>query len=938
MHLLNSQKKTPVTALALAIGLALQTGAVMAQNTNASSQDSSVAPSAAAADKDVTSLTSVTVTGYRASVAKALDVKRGELGMVDAIMAEDVGKFPDLNLAESLQRIPGVVITRDAGEGRNITVRGLGPDFTRVRINGMEALTTVGSSDQSGGTNRSRGFDFNVFAADLFSSMIVHKTASADVEEGSLGATVDLNTAHPFDYDGFTLAANTEASYGSMSNKTDPRVSGLIANTWADGTFGALLSVAYSEKHTLEEGTGSGRWANGPSNGGFAKSSPFTEALGKDVYTPRFPRYTQMLHDQKRLGVTGSLQWKPSADTLFTLDAMYSKIDAQRDEHYIEAISFSRNVTKLPDGTSFTGKPETIVKDGYVDPASGGLLYGSFDNVDVRAENRHDEWSTVFKQLSLTGKHSFSDDFSIDGKVGTSASNHDNPVQTTVMMDKLNVDNYSYDYRGNKWAPVIDYGISPTDPTGWNLSTIRMRQSSVDNDFHTGELNFNWRLANSFTLRGGVLAKNYKFASTEARRTANEAIVPTFADGTTVVPTDMIDQVGLKGVSGSPGTWVVPDFGGIADHFNIFNGQGTFALSPYAASERSVTEKDRGGWLMGEFSFNVGSIPVSGNLGVRYVKTSQSSHGVAVINGENTPVEAKRDYNDTLPSLNLVAELTPDFLLRFGAAKVMARPGLGSLTPGVTVSVSGGARTVKGGNPNLDPIRAKTYDFAAEWYFNEASLLSVGLFYKDIDSFAQNTNERRAFNTSGLPDNVATDLGASPTDDFSFSVPINTPGGALKGAEANYVQTFTFLPGKFSNFGAQLNYTFVDSKIQYMTSSGDNSLKTDLTGLSRHSWSATLFYQGDRFSGRVSATNRDDYLIQVPGTEQGFTDDVHGQSGNTFVDASLRYKLNDKMELSLEGTNLTNEPSQTWVGAGSQLPLDYSETGRVYLVGFRYKL
>jgi TonB-dependent receptor len=268
----------------------------------------------------------------------------------------------------------------------------------------------------------------------------------------------------------------------------------------------------------------------------------------------------------------------------------------------------------------------------------------------------------------------------------------------------------------------------------------------------------------------------------------------------------------------------------------------------------------------------------------------------------------------------------------------MARPGLGSLTPGVTVSVSGGARTVKGGNPNLDPIRAKTYDFAAEWYFNEASLLSVGLFYKDIDSFAQNTNERRAFNTSGLPDSVAIDLGASLDDDFSFQVPINTPGGALKGAEANYVQTFTFLPGKFSNFGAQLNYTFVDSKIQYMTSKGDNSLKTDLTGLSRHSWSATLFYQGDRFSGRVSATNRDDYLIQVPGTEQGFTDDVHGQSGNTFVDASLRYKLNDQMEISLEGTNLTNEPSQTWVGASSQLPLDYSKTGRVYLVGFRYKL
>jgi hypothetical protein len=187
MHSRNHEKKTPVTLLALAVALALAG--------NAGAQQQSANPNA-------TDLDTVTVTGYRASVEKALDIKRGEAGVVDAIVAEDIGKFPDLNLAESLQRIPGVVITREAGEGRNISVRGLGPEFTRVRINGMEALTTVGAGDQSGGTNRGRGFDFNVFASDLFSQLLVRKTASADVEEGSLGATVDLRTARPFDYDG----------------------------------------------------------------------------------------------------------------------------------------------------------------------------------------------------------------------------------------------------------------------------------------------------------------------------------------------------------------------------------------------------------------------------------------------------------------------------------------------------------------------------------------------------------------------------------------------------------------------------------------------------------------------------------------------------------------------------------------------------------------
>lgn len=942
MNTPSKRKKTPVTMLALSIALALSTGTAFAQNvTTSGSAGSSKADqdqTQKSGQKTPTELQAIVVTSYAKSVEKALDIKRSNAGMVDAIVAEDVGKFPDLNLADSLQRIPGVVITRNAGQGRNITVRGLGPQFTRVRINGMQAMATVGSSDPNGGTNRSRSFDFNVFAADLFQQMIVRKTASADVEEGSLGATVDLDTAHPFDYDGFTMATSAQASYSDMGGKTDPRVAALISNTWADNTFGALFSVTYSRKHTLLEGTGTGRWANGPSNGGYDPASPFTPALSPDVYTPRFPRYTQMMNDQKTLGVTGSLQWRPGDDTLFSLDVLYSKLDAQRDEHYIEAISFSRNVTHLPDGTSFTGKPETIVKDGYVDPSSGGLVYGSFDNVDARAENRHDEWSTAFTQVQLRGEHSFSDSFRIDGMVGTSSSKHDNPIQTTVMMDKRNVDNYSYDYRGDKWHPVIDYGFNPTDPTGWNLSTIRMRHPKVTNKFHTGELNFSWYLGGNNTLRGGVQLKNYTYQSWEWRRDANESIVPTFDGGTTAVPADMIQLASLKGVDGSPGTWVVPNWNAITQKFDVLSGQGTFAMSPYISRTTGVTEKDRGIWLMDEFNFNLGSIPFWGNVGVRYVKTKQSSYGTAKLNGAQTRLVAEREYSDTLPSLNLVAGLTPDFLLRFAAAKVMSRPGLGSLTPGVSVSVSGGARTVRGGNPALDPIRATTYDFSAEWYFQESSLLSLGLFYKDIDSFSQTTNEIRPFNTSGLPDSVAIDLGASPTDDFSFSVPVNTPGGSLDGAEANYVQKFSFLPGALGNFGTQLNYTFVESDIQYVTKSGAPSLKTDLTGLSRHSWSATLFYDGGHFSGRVSATHRDDYLIRVPGREQGFTDDVQGHDGSTYVDVSLRYRLTDNLELSLDGTNLTNETGRSWVGANAQLPLTYNETGRVYLVGLRYKL
>ncbi|WP_367344634.1 TonB-dependent receptor [Stenotrophomonas bentonitica] len=918
MQYRNIHKKTPVTLLALSIGLALS-GTTLAQD-----------PAPASA----TDLDTVTVTGYRASVEKALDIKRGEAGVVDAIVAEDIGKFPDLNLAESLQRVPGVVITREAGEGRNISVRGLGPDFTRVRINGMEALTTVGAGDQSGGTNRGRGFDFNVFASDLFSQLLVRKTASADVEEGSLGATVDLRTARPFDYDGFTFAASGQASYNAMAEKADPRVAALISNTWADGTFGALLSVAYSERQALEEGSNTGRWANGPSNGNFNAASPFTQARSASVYHPRFPRYVQMEHEQKRLGVTGTLQWKPTDATEISLDTLYSKIDAKRDEHYIEAISFSRGTSSTP---RLVGKPAMIVKDGVIE--NNALVYGEFDNVDIRTENRHDEWSTEFKQIALNGQHRFGDDFTLSGKVGISRSKHENPIQTTIIMDKYDVDGYSYDYRGNSRFPKLNYGIDPTNPAGWELAEIRLRPQYVDNDFDTGQIDFNWNLSPGFRMKGGILAKNYTFDTVELRR-ASELAVPNFPSGTKIVPVDMTQQAGLKGITGTPDQWVVPNLNAIADQFDIYCNCGTFAVAPRANNSRSVEEEDRGGYLMGEFSTELGSIPFSGNFGVRYVKTKQSSTGLSTLATGTVATTVDREYDDTLPSFNLVAEITPDFLIRLGAAKVMSRPGLGSLTPGATVAVAGGARTISSGNPYLDPIRAKNVDLGFEWYFSEGAMAGIGLFYKDIESFVQTTREVAPYSASGLPDSLLIGTGASPSDDFTYTKPVNTPGGELHGVEANYIQPFTFLPGNWSNLGIQLNYTWVESQIQYINSSGQPVMKADLTGLSKSSWNATLFYEGTVWSGRVSATNRDDYLTQVPGTEAGFNvDGTHGMTGTTFIDASIRYAISDQLELSLEGMNLTNEASDEWVysPATGRLPLQYTETGRQYQLGVRYK-
>ena len=226
---------------------------------------------------------SVVVSGFRSSLEQSLDMKRQAVDSSDSILAEDIAKFPDLNVSESLQRIPGITLARDQGEGRQISVRGLNSTFTRVRINGMEALATTGSEDVSGGANRGRSFDFNVFASELFSQLTVHKTPSAEVEEGSLGATVDLHTAHPFDKPGFTMVASAQGGYNDLSGGFNPRFAALVSDTFMGGKLGVLVSGAYQIQNGLEVGSSTVRWQNDNTAQSVNHASPLTAGCVTNV-------------------------------------------------------------------------------------------------------------------------------------------------------------------------------------------------------------------------------------------------------------------------------------------------------------------------------------------------------------------------------------------------------------------------------------------------------------------------------------------------------------------------------------------------------------------------------------------------------------------------------------------------------------------------------
>ncbi|MEC7470221.1 MAG: TonB-dependent receptor plug domain-containing protein, partial [Pseudomonadota bacterium] len=265
----------------------------------------------------------IEVTSFRGSLIKAKDLKREAIISRDSILAEDIADFPDLNLADSLQRVPGITITREAGEGRQISLRGLGPDFTRVQVNGMEAMGTSASPmDAKGSVSRTRGFDFNVFASELFNRIDVNKTYSADQEEGGIGGTVGLYTAKPFDYSGFKSAVSLRGGYNDNSEETDPRFAGLISNTW--NNVGALVSVAYSERNTTEFGTNTTRWRRetGKSAADDTNTALQAELDSGELWFPRGHRFSLWNNKQQRLGLTGALQFKPSDDFSVTLDVM----------------------------------------------------------------------------------------------------------------------------------------------------------------------------------------------------------------------------------------------------------------------------------------------------------------------------------------------------------------------------------------------------------------------------------------------------------------------------------------------------------------------------------------------------------------------------------------------------------------------------------------
>ena len=865
----------------------------------------------------------IIVSGFRQSLNAAISAKREAVGQVDVIVAEDIAKFPDTNLAESLQRIPGVAIERDAGEGRQITVRGLGGQFTRVRVNGME---TIATSVDGASFNRDRAFDFNVFASELFNSIVVNKTASAALDEGSLGAVIDLNTGDPLAYGaGLKLVGSAQGRYNDLNDDIAPRLAGLLAWSNADETFGISASAAWTKYETPELGNNSVRWANdatfrsvdGVDCAANAADPGCVEV--RDAFHPRIPRYGLVNHDRERLGATAAIQFRPTDRTDIQFNALYSNFKENRDEYWGEVLLRSNE--------------DEIDLSNYVIDGDNNVISADLENAWIRNERYHRESETDFYQISGTIEQAFSDNFSVSLLAGFSKSDATIPVETTIIFDDRD-GTYSYDYTDMKF-PVLAFGTDVTNPGNFQLAEFRDRPSSVENKFKTIALDLDWEPTSGLRLSGGPFYRQFDYFTQSARRDSQYCSAFTCAAGAYGAPvTGDLSELFELGDAGQPAgntnSWVVPNLDAAVAFLDLYN----IPAVTREGDVRSVEEKVTGGYFQTDFEIDHG-LRVTGNFGVRYARTEQSSQGFN--NGQYVTVE--RNYDDFLPALNLNVFPSDDVVLRGAIARVITRPTLGSLTPGGSVDEFN--FVISTGNPFIEPYRAWNYDLSAEWYFAPGAILSLAGFIKEVESFPVGNSLQVTYAQSGLPTSLLTSgtpaydavvNGTDPNREFQFRTTTNGEGATIKGVELGLNLPFSaFASGALANFGVLGNVTYVDS--QQEIEFEDQIFETTFSGVSKYSANGTVYYDDGRISIRMSGAYRSGYNTGLSGNNNF----LEGYTSSFNLDAAIRYKVTDSVELMLDGNNLTDDYRYRWTDDDARRNYENNHFGRIIMAGVRFE-
>lgn len=791
----------------------------------------------------------VTVTGVRRAAQSAQKIKKDADNVIDSIVADDIGKFPDTNVGQTIARVTGVQVRRDGGEANTVLIRGL-PGIATM-LNGRELFTTTGRYIQ---------------LADIPSTMLqrvdVYKSQSADLIDGGIAGVIDVRTNRPFDFKGFTAVVNGGATNNSLASRTDPNLSGMISNRWKTdiGEFGALFGVSYVRNHYAEE-----RVFN---------TKPIDKSwLLPNLTGPDLLGLQNIGGDRRRAAGNYALQWKPNKDLEVYAEGLGTHFLNNFETDYLVALPW-------------WGPGDTM--SGTKIPGSDQLQTLNSKNVNTIMSTQANRQDNVTQQHAVGARWNAAPGLRLSTEIARTLSRFDwqNPILDTLTV----VPNASVNTNLNGSANVAYGGMDLNDPKNYQFNAL------FDRYGHDTGSSTDWRADGTYALESEGFLKDVSFGTRVSKRRADS--IKTFEGSTAALPGVAVSTLpGLNCTAQMDNNWGTTSWYTPCANYLISNtadvrkavtgSSAARALDPgsYFADE----EKNYALYGKAHVGWEVAGIPVDGVIGMRITKTDSDLLGNSMV-GTNYVLTSKKSSDTTyLPSANFKLELRNDLIGRFSVTKTLTRPDFAQLNPG-TAYVKASATvdpTASGGNPDLKPFTARNYDGSLEWYFSSTGMASFALFRHEFKGYIMNTQTKEVFNG----------------ETYLTTRPFNTDDGYLQGAEVSYRTFFDKLPGFWSGFGVEANATYTEGKTTSSSVEGNVANGKPFAGMSKWSYNVVALYEKNGISGRLAYNWRSKFT-------QVYNDSATGldliASPMSSLDGSLGYKINENTSITLTGANLLN--------------------------------
>ncbi|PCJ44385.1 MAG: TonB-dependent receptor [Alphaproteobacteria bacterium] len=891
------------------------------------------------AKDDEVVLEEVIVTGIRGSIISSIAKKSNNSSIVEAVSAEDIGKLPDVSIAESIARLPGVTAQRLDGRAQLISIRGLSPDFTTALLNGREQVTA--------GNNR--GVEFDQYPSELMSGVVVYKTPDASLTSQAIGGTIDMQTVRPLAYGKQAIAIGIRGEYNDLgalnagTTATGYRGSFSYIDQFADDTVGVAFGYARMTSPTQEKRWNS--WGFPEVGGAFLDSNgnavdPATLVIGG---AKPFVKSNKLTRD----GVMGVLEYRPDDTFSTTIDVYYSKF---KDDQRLRGVEFPLKWSgaQLQDGAT--------VENGLITAGQFNGVKGVLRN-DVFVRNSK-TWS-----LGWNTEYQIDDDWSVETDVSYSSVKRTDTAIESYSGTGRGGGNGVRDNIGFTMQPsggaLFTHDLNYADPTlfklggpqnwgdplktgSWDSQDGFINKPSIDDELYEMRLSVERQMDGPFSSI--EVGGNYKKRTKSLKDVGLFLTLKTFPDIQAVPDKYLLKPTSL-------------DFIGIGNILSYdalaFYNDGNYIETSASSNDINrtvnswnVSEEVFTGYVMANIDTDVSDMQLTGNMGVQVVYTNQFSKGTAASSGPNgiftIPITGGDKYTEILPSLNLKLEVEDDTFIRVAASRTLARArmdkmnanksfsfNLANNTSGATPELNspwGGG----GGNPKLRPWMAIQFDLSIEKYFGQGGYVSVAGFYKKLENYIFDSSE--IFDFSSFP----TDGAIPVITQGLVSTPQNGNGGKIYGVEFSASIPGQMIAEELEGFGALFSASFTDSSVKEFP----DSLPIDLPGLSKTVVNATLYYEKHGFEARISGRYRSDFVGQVSGLSLNRTT-VFIKSETVF-DAQIAYDFSDVgyegLSARFQVNNLTDQTFSTFQNGDKRQIRDFQTYGRTYLFGLSYRM